>query len=49
MRKIITILGIIFLIFFSIVFYENYVDPKKPTERVYIDTCFVDSVKNDSL
>ena len=49
MRKYMTILGLVFLVGCSIIFYENYVDPRKPTERVYVDTCFIDSVKTDSL
>lgn len=49
-----TILGLVFLVGCSIIFYENYIDPRKPTEKVYVDTCVidtnvVDSVKVDTL
>jgi hypothetical protein len=49
MNRIMTIISLVFLIGCSIIFYENYVDPRKPNERVYVDTCYVDTVKTDSL
>ncbi len=38
-----TIIGLVFLVGCSIIFYENYIDPRKPTERVYVDTCKQDT------
>lgn len=49
MRKTFNVLGIVFLICCGIIIYSNYVSKPIKIERVYIDTCFIDSVKNDSL
>jgi hypothetical protein len=49
MKKIMTILGLALLMFFSVLFYENYIDPRKPTQIEYVDTCIVDTIIVDTI
>jgi hypothetical protein len=50
MKRILTIVGLIFLVGCSVVLYSNYIaEPTKPIEKVYIDTCFKDTTNVDSL
>lgn len=38
-----TIIGLVALCFFSIVFWRNYIEPCGQPEKVYIDTCKQDT------
>jgi len=50
MKKWLNIIGVIFLIFFSLILWSNYINPCPPIERVYIDTCKSDTiVKIDTI
>lgn len=44
-----TFIGLVFLCFFSVLFYENYIDPRKPPETQYVDTCIVDTIIVDTI
>ena len=48
MRKVLGVIGIIFVIFICVVLIENYGITHTDTKVILIDTCFVDSSKIDT-
>ena len=49
MKKYMIIIGLVFLVGCSVIFYENYIDPRKPPETQYVDTCIVDTIIVDTI
>jgi hypothetical protein len=43
MKKIMTLIGLVFLVGFSIVFWTNYVNPCSKKDIIFVDTCQVDT------
>jgi hypothetical protein len=44
MNKWLNIIGVIFLIFITLIIWTNWINPCPPTERIFIDTCRVDTI-----
>jgi hypothetical protein len=43
MKKIITLIGLVFLVGCSIIAWTNYVNPCPPDKTIFVDTCIVDT------
>jgi hypothetical protein len=48
MNRIMTILGLLFLMGCSVIVWTNYVNPCPPPSVIFVDTCRVDSTMIDS-